>query len=394
MDFGFTEEQDKLRQKVRDFLEERLKIGDFQVTSNGWIESYSQEFSKEMSNKGWIGMTWPGEYGGKGHTYIDRAILMEEMLTYQAPIGFHFLGDRQVGPAIMHFGNEEQKKEYLPKIINADIAFAIGLSEPNAGSDLVSVKTFAKEEEDCFVMNGQKVWTTGAHRADYIWMIARTDLEAPKHKGISEFIVDLKSPGVTVRPIINIAGVHSFNEVFFDDVKIPKENLVGVKNRGFYQLMAQVDYERAGLERLMQNYPLFVYLLDYVKKEERDGQSICKNPHVRNTLAELEIEYQVGRLFCYQVAWTLTQGHIPNREAALCKAYCTQYEQRLSDAATRILGLGGRLMPGSKWAPLNGEAPDSYLWAVSYTIQGGSLEVLKNIVATRGLGLPVAKMKS
>ena len=393
MDFGFTEEQEKFRSEVRDFLEEKVKSGDFEVTSNGWIESYSQEFSKEMSDKGWIGMTWPDEYGGHGHTYIDRAILMEEMLTYQAPIGYHFLGDRQVGPAIMHFGNEEQKKEYLPKIINAEISFAIGLSEPNAGSDLVSVKTYAKEEEDCFILNGQKVWTTGAHRADCIWMIVRTDLEAPKHKGISELIVDLKSPGVTVRPIINIAGVHSFNEVFFEDVKVPKENLVGVKNRGFYQLMAQVDYERAGLERLMQNYPLFVYLLEYVKKEERDGQPICKDPHVRSTLAELEIEYQVGRLFCYQVAWTLAQGRIPNREAALCKAYCTQYEQRLSDAATRILGIGGRLMPNSKWAPLNGEAANSYLWAVSYTIQGGSLEVLKNIVATRGLGLPVGKKK-
>ena len=224
-----------------------------------------------------------------------------------------------------------------------------------------------------------------------IWMITKTDPDAPKHKGISEFIVDLKSPGITIRPIINIAGVHSFNEVFFEDVKVPKENLVGVKNRGFYQLMAQVDYERAGLERLMQNYPLFVYLLEYVKKEEKDGQPICKDPIVRNTLAELEVEYQVGRLFCYHVAWTLTQGRIPNYEAALCKAYCTQFEQRLSDAATRILGLYGQLMPGSKWAPLEGEAANSYLWSVSYTIQGGSLEVLKNIVATRGLGLPVAK---
>lgn len=391
MDFGFTEEQERFRQKVQDFLEEKIKSGAFQTTSNGWIESYSQEFSKEMSKRGWIGMTWPKEYGGQERTYIDRAILMEEMLTYQAPIGYHFLADRQVGPAIMHFGNEDQKKEYLPKIINAEISFALGLSEPNAGSDLVSVRTSAKEEGDYFILNGQKVWTTGAHRADCIWMIVRTDPEAPKHKGISEFIVDLKSPGVTIRPIINMAGVHSFNEVFFEDVKVPKENLVGVKNRGFYQLMAQVDYERAGLERLMQNYPLFVYLLEYVKKEKRNGQPLCKDPNIRNTLAELEIEYQVGRLFCYQVAWTLTQGRIPNYEAALCKAYCTQYEQRLSDATTRILGVSGRLMPGSKWAPLDGEAANSYLWAVSYTIQGGSLEVLKNIVATRGLGLPVVK---
>jgi len=391
MDFGFTEEQEKFRHEVRNFLEEKVKSGAFKVSSNGWVEGHSKEFSKEMSKRGLVGMTWPKEYGGQERTYIDRTILMEEMLTYQAPIGYHFLGDRQVGPAIMHFGNEDQKKEYLPKIINADISLAIGLSEPNAGSDLVSIRTQAREEGEFFILNGQKVWTTGAHKADYIWMITRTDPDAPKHKGISEFIVDLKSPGITIRPIINIAGVHSFNEVFFEDVKVPKENLVGVKNRGFYQLMAQVDYERAGLERLMQNYPLFVYLLEYVKKEEKDGQPICKDPIIRNTLAELEVEYQVGRLFCYHVAWTLTQGRIPNYEAALCKAYCTQFEQRLSDAATRILGLYGQLMPGSKWAPLEGEAANSYLWSVSYTIQGGSLEVLKNIVATRGLGLPVAK---
>ncbi len=391
MDFGFTKEQESFRQEVRDFLEKKIECGAFEIISNGWLENSSQEFSKEMSERGWIGMTWPKEYGGQERTYMDRAILMEEMLTCQAPIAYHFLADRQVGPAIIHFGNDDHKKEYLPKIINAEISMVLGLSEPNAGSDLVSVKTYAKEEGDFFILNGQKVWTTGAHRADYIWMIVRTDLDAPKHKGISEFILDLKTPGVTVRPIINIAGVHSFNEVFFEDVKVPKENLVGVKNRGFYQLMAQVDYERAGLERLMQNYPVFVNLVEYVKKEKRNGQPLSKDPMVRNTLAELEVEYQIGRLFCYQVAWTLTQGRIPNYEAALCKAYCTQYEQRLSDAATRILGLYGQLMPGSKWAPMNGEAADSYLWSVSYTLQGGSLEVLKNIVATRGLGLPVAK---
>jgi len=391
MDFGFTKEQESFRQEVRDFLEKKIECGAFKIISNGWLENSSQEFSKEMSERGWIGMTWPKEYGGQERTYMDRAILMEEMLTCQAPIAYHFLADRQVGPAIIHFGNDDHKKEYLPKIINAEISMVLGLSEPNAGSDLVSVKTYAKEEGDFFILNGQKVWTTGAHRADYIWMIVKTDLDAPKHKGISEFILDLKTPGVTVRPIINIAGVHSFNEVFFEDVKVPKENLVGVKNRGFYQLMAQVDYERAGLERLMQNYPVFVNLVEYVKKEKRNGQPLSKDPMVRNTLAELEVEYQIGRLFCYQVAWTLTQGRIPNYEAALCKAYCTQYEQRLSDAATRILGLYGQLMPGSKWAPMDGEAADSYLWSVSYTLQGGSLEVLKNIVATRGLGLPVAK---
>ncbi|MDY6853795.1 MAG: acyl-CoA dehydrogenase family protein [Thermodesulfobacteriota bacterium] len=390
MDFGLTKEQTEFRQEVRDFLDQKLKSGAFQITSNGWIESFSQEFSKEISKKGWIGMTWPKEFGGQEATYLDRAILMEEMLKYQAPIGYHFLGDRQVGPAIIHFGSEEQKETILPKIINAEISFALGFSEPDAGSDLVSVRTSAIEEGDHYIINGQKVWTTGAHRADYIWTLVRTDPDASKkHKGLSEFIVDLKNPGVTIRPIINMVGVHSFNEVFFDNVKVPKENMVGQKNRGFYQIMAQMDYERAGLERLMQNYPLFEYIIEYVKKEKRNGGPLCKDTKIRNTLAQLEIEYQIGRIFCYQVAWTLTQGRLPNYEASLCKAYCTQFEKRLSDASTRILGLYGQLMPGSKWAPIQGDAASSYLWSVSYTLQGGTVEVLKNIIAMRGLGLPL-----
>jgi len=393
MEFGFTDEQNKFRQEVIDFLDQKIKEGFYKIEINGWIENFSQEFSKEMSKKGWIGMTWPKEYEGGGFTYLERAILMEEMLKYQAPIGFHFMADRQIGPAIIHFGSEYLKKKYLPMIRNADVMFCLGLSEPDAGSDLVSVRTTAKEDGDCYVLNGQKVWTTGAHRADYIWMLVRTDPDAPRHKGLSEFIVDLKTPGITIRPIINMAGVHSFNEVFFDDVKVPKENLVGERNRGFYQLMAQVDYERAGLERLMQNYSLFEFLLEHVKKEEIDGQPLCKDPFIRDKLAELEVEFQVGRLFCYQVAWVLSQGKMPNYEAALCKAFCTQFEQHLSDVATRILGPYGQLMPGSDWVPIDGEAANSYLWCVSYTLQGGSLEVLKNIVATRGLGLPVAKKK-
>ncbi|MFH2013282.1 MAG: acyl-CoA dehydrogenase family protein [Pseudomonadota bacterium] len=391
MEFGFTREQEKLRAEVRDFLETKVRDGEFQVKSNVWVEGHSQKLSKEMSKKGWIGMTWPEEYGGQNRSYIDRTIVMEEMLSYQVPFGFHFIADRQVGPAIIHFGSDEQKKYYLPRIINADISIALGLSEPNAGSDLVSVKTTAIEKDDHYLLNGQKVWTTGGHRADYLWSLVRTDLEAPKHKALSEFLVDMKLPGITVRPIVNMAGVHSFNEIFFEDVKLPKDSLVGVKNRGFYQLMAQVDYERAGLERLMQNYPLFKNLKEYVKNEKKNGNPMSKDPFVRNKLAELEIEYQVGRLFCYQVAWVLSQGRIPNYEAALCKAYCTQFEQRLNDAATKILGLYGQLLPGSKHAPMEGDAADSYLWSVSYTIQGGSLEVLKNIVATRGLGLPVVK---
>ncbi|OGW15949.1 MAG: hypothetical protein A3G93_12755 [Nitrospinae bacterium RIFCSPLOWO2_12_FULL_45_22] len=390
MEFGFTKEQEQLREGVRSFLEQELAAESFAARSNQWVEGFSQEFSRKVAQRGWIGMTWPREYSGQGRSYIDRAILMEEMLRYQAPIGYHFLGDRQVGPSLMHFGSDELKKEFLPRIINASVSFCLGFSEPDAGSDLVAVRTNAREEGDYYVINGQKVWTSLAHKADYIWILARTDPEAPKHKALSELIIDLKSPGITIRPIINMAGAHSFNEVFFEEVKTPRTYLVGGKNRGFYQIMTQVDYERAGLERLMQNYPLFEKIIKFLREDKGEGARLRKDPIIRDSIGRLEVEYQTGRLFCYYVAWVLDQGRIPNYEAALCKAYCTQFEQRLNDIATRILGLYGQLLPGSKWAPINGEAPESYLFGPSYTLQGGTVEILKNIVATRGLGLPTS----
>ena len=193
MEFGFTKEQEQLREGVRSFLEQELAAESFAARSNQWVEGFSQEFSRKVAQRGWIGMTWPREYGGQGRSYIDRAILMEEMLRYQAPIGYHFLGDRQVGPSLMHFGSDELKKEFLPRIINASVSFCLGFSEPDAGSDLVAVRTNAREEGDYYVINGQKVWTSLAHKADYIWILARTDPEAPKHKALSELIIDLKS---------------------------------------------------------------------------------------------------------------------------------------------------------------------------------------------------------
>lgn len=388
MDFGFSEEQEEFREEVRLFLKSQLEAGEFSTKCNG-IFDRNQTISKKFAEKGWIGMTWSKQYGGGGRGYTNRIILMEECLKVQAPIGLHFMGDRQVGPAIIHFGSDEQKAVFLPKILNAEASFCLLFSEPDAGSDLVSVRTTAVEDGDSYVVNGQKVWNTGAHLADYGWLLARTDPNAAKkHKGCSEFIVDMHSPGVTVRPIINITGSHSFNEVFMEDVRVPKTNLVGEVNRGFYQIMEQMDYERAGLERLMQNYPLYENLLKSVKEIRRNGKPLADDPLVRDQIAQIEIDFQAGRLLCYHVAWILDQGRIPNYEAALCKAFCTQFKQRLSEVATRILGPYGQLMPDSRHTPWEGEDTHNYLWSRSYTLQGGTTEILKNIVSRRGLKLP------
>ena len=229
MDFEFTEEQKRFRKEVQDFLKSELEQGSFQPKQNSIAEGFSQEFSRKMARKGWIGLTWPKEYGGQGRSYMDRLILLEEMLKTQAPIAFHFLADRQVGPALIRFGNDELRKEFLPRIINAEISFCLCFSEPDAGSDLVAVRTTAVEGGDDYVINGQKVWTSVGHWADYGWLLAKTnsDPELPNHKTLTEFILDMRAPGVAVQPIINIAGAHSFNEVFLDDVRISKKYLVG-----------------------------------------------------------------------------------------------------------------------------------------------------------------------
>lgn len=385
MNFDFTEEQKRFRDEVRNFLESELKKGSFEPA----VEGFSQEFSRKIAERGWIGLTWPKEYSGQGRSYVDRLILMEEMLIAQAPFGFHFMADRQVGPALISFGSDELKKYFLPRIVNAEISFCLCFSEPDVGSDLVSVRTVAIEEGDYYVVNGQKVWTTFGHLSDFGWLLGKTNLDPnlPQHETLTEFILDMKAPGVTVSPIINMVGVHSFNQIFLDDVKIPQNRLVGKKDKGFYQIMDQMIYERGGIERLMQNYKVKEHLIEYVKTTKRNGRYLSEDPIVRDTIASLEIMFNIGRLLCYMVAWVIDQGKIPTYEASVCKVFCTQYEKKLSDVATQLMGLDGLLLPGSKWAPYSGLIAESYLWSPSYTLQGGTVEILKNIIALRGLKL-------
>jgi hypothetical protein len=198
----------------------------------------------------------------------------------------------------------------------------------------------------------------------------------------------MRAPGVTIRPIINIVGAHSFNEVFFDNVRVHKKYLVGKENEGFKQVMAQIDYERAGIERMMQNYPIYDRLTNHVKKMDQNCHEEDFYSWVRDSIAQLEIEFHIGRILCYYTAWFIDQGKKPTSQAALCKAYCTQYEQRLNDFATRVLGPISQIKQGVEWTPFDVDLASSYLWGPSYTLQGGSVEVLKNIVAQRGLELP------
>jgi alkylation response protein AidB-like acyl-CoA dehydrogenase len=392
MDLSFTKEQEAFRQEVRDFVQAELEAGTFAISSTALVAEASREFSLKMAKKGWIGLSWPTECYGQGRSYVDKMIMNEELFNVQAPLGFHFLGDRQIAPGLIEFGSDWQKEYFLPRIAKAteDSTFCLLFSEPNAGSDLVAVSTTAVEEGDAYILNGQKTWTSGGHQADWGWILVRTlfDEAVPNHKSCSEFIVDLKSPGVTIRPIINSAGVHDFNEVFFDNVKIERKNLVGKLNEGFKQIMAQMDFERAGMERLLQNYPIYSLLLDHVKEMVASGENGEFCGWVKDQVAQVEIEYNIGRLLCYRTAWMIDSGKRPTSQAAIAKMFCTQLEQRVNDLATKVLGPVSQIKEGVEWTPFPVDVAACYLWGASYTLQGGSVEILKNIVAQRGLGLP------
>jgi alkylation response protein AidB-like acyl-CoA dehydrogenase len=393
MRFTFTEEQEQFRREVHDFLKAELDAGTFTTRSAEFTGEYNIAFSQKMAKKGWIGMTWPKEYGGQGRSYVDKMIMYEEIFKVQAPIGYHFLVDRQVGPAILKFGSDWQKDYFLPRILKAEenSCFCLLFSEPNAGSDMAAVASKAEKDGDYYVLNGQKVWTTGGHMASYGWLLARTNLDASVsgHLACSEFILDLKTPGITIRPIINIVGVHSFNEVFFDDVRVHKKYLVGKENAGFKQIMAQMDNERAGIERLTQNYMIYFQLQNYVRNMV-DKKSSEFYAWVKQAMGQLEIEFTAGRLLCYYTAWLVGQGKNVSNEAAIAKVFCTQFEQRVNDIAMQIVGPISQIRGGGQWTPSPSitDLAESYLWGPSYTLQGGSVEVLKNIIAQRGLGLP------
>ena len=383
MDFRLTAAQEALREEVRAFLGATLPRYQSEPPSDAWMVGFSREFSREFAARGWIGYTWPARYGGREGSYLERLVITEECLRAGAPVAAHWMSDRQIGPALLAYGNEEQRAEFLPKIARAEVVFCIGMSEPNAGSDLASLKTRAVEDGDFFVVDGHKIWTSGAHEADFCYLVARTDPAAPKHKGISELLVDMRAPGITIRPVVDLTGKHHFNEVFFEGVRVHRRYLVGEKNRGWYQIASQLDYERSGMERLLSNWVVHRAVRAFATEA-----GLTADPVLRDKLARLEIELEIGRWMIYRVAWLLTQGVVPNRESATTKAFSTDVEQRVAEVAGEVLGPYAALMPGSRAAKLAGRVARAILFSPAYTIQGGTSQVLRNIIALRALGLP------
>jgi alkylation response protein AidB-like acyl-CoA dehydrogenase len=394
MDFVFSPEEEAFRQEIRAFCRAELPSNWGSGAYNDREDSppdlgaTSRAFQRKLADKGWLTLAWPKEYGGLGAGPMKQLVYNEEMSALRAP-GFGGMGVAMVGPTLMLHGTEQQKDRFLGPIARGEISWCQGFSEPGSGSDLASLQTKAVRDGDDFVVNGQKIWTSGAHRANYCIVLARTDPEAPKHKGISYFLMDMKSPGITITPLTNMLGSEAFNQVFLDNVRIPRENLVGELNRGWYVTTTTLDFERSGIQRIVFAETLLDDLIAFAKGS-RDGARLIDNVSVRHKLAELKIEFKVGRLLSYRIAWMQGQGLVPNSEASVGKLFTTELQSRFAVTALSLLGPSGLLARGSSRVPADGRFSSYYLAAVSYTIAAGTSEVQRNIIAQRGLGLPRA----
>jgi len=343
----------------------------FGRTNDSWINGYSKEFSRLLARRGWIGMTWPIEFGGGGRPGIERVIVAEQLISAGAPIAASWIADRQMGPAIYRYGTDDQKAKFLPGMLSGEDTWCIGMSEPNAGSDLAALHTSAHRVGDRFVVNGQKIWTSLAAEADYCYLIVRTDSSGPPHKGVSELIVPMTSPGIEVRPITDLVGNRHFCEVWFTDVEVPTENLVGVEGDAFRQTMAQLEHERGGIDRLMSNRPLYD---DAMRLANLDDHLI------RQAIAKLETGYRLGRQMVYQAAL----GQAPPGASTMIKCFCTEHEQRVAEFCSRVFGPRG---------VADADLGRAIAYAPAYTIQGGTSNVMRNILGERVLGLPREQSK-
>ena len=388
MDFDFSAEEQEWRAEIRAFFSSELPdefAGNFDEGSDRQWE-FSRSFTKRLAERGWLAVGWPEEYGGMGAGHMKQMVFNEEVGYNRAPdpggIGIRF-----IGPALMILGTDEQKRKYLPGIIAGDDVWCQGFSEPGAGSDLASLQTRAVADGDHFVVNGSKIWTSHAHRANYAYLAVRTDPDAPKHRGISLMILDMETPGVSLRPLIDMGGHHPFNETFLEDVRIPRENVIGEVDRGWYAMATTLDFERSGIRGVASTRRSLEQLVSVLQETQAEGTRVVLNV-TRHALAARVVENEVNRLMAYLVVSMQARGMVPNHQASTTKLFGADLAQRLSNTAINMYGLYGQLRPGSAWTIDRGGASQHYLGSVSASIAGGTNEVQRNVIATRGLGLP------
>jgi alkylation response protein AidB-like acyl-CoA dehydrogenase len=405
MDFALTPEQEQFAREFEEYLDKHLTPevraeseifmnmnkdtdpGEFERGEYGGPKS--KEFIRRMGADGWLGVGWPREYGGQGRSVMDQHIFYEAIWARRAP--FPVLTLNAVGPTIMKFGSEEQKKEFLPRILKGDLEIAIGYTEPDAGTDLASLKTVAVKDGDSYVINGNKVFTSIAHLADYLWLAVRTDPDPKKkHKGLSILLIDIDTPGITIDPIYTLGG-HRVNSIYLKNVVVPRTCLVGEENKGWELIVGQLEHERFSLSPSSPMRRRIEETIEWAKETHVDGSAVIDHPGVREKLAELLAEVDILKLLNYQVVDNMTKDKMFWAESSAVKVFGSELNIRINNALLDIMGLYGQLQQGDERAPLNGLVESHFRDDLLFVFAGGTNEIQRDIIAMVGLGLPKSR---
>jgi alkylation response protein AidB-like acyl-CoA dehydrogenase len=394
MDLSFSEDEERFRQRVRAFMQANLPEGwgtaAYKQSAGDDVTEVQRDWTRRLHQAGFLGMAWPKEYGGQGASQIELAIFNEEAARVRAPNPMNGVGLILAGPTIMAHGTEAQKKRFLPKILSGEELWCQGFSEPNAGSDLASLRTRAELAGDEFIVNGQKCWTTMAQIADWCILMVRTDPTAPKHRGISYLLVDMKTPGVLVKPLKQMTGGHEFNEIFFDNVRVPRPNLLGELNGGWRVGVTTLMNERgtSAFAVWLRFRITFDELVEMARTRIRRGRPAPQDPIIRQQLAQIYIDLEGLRYISYRTFSQILKGGTPGPEGSISKVVWSELNQRMNELAINLEGPGSQLVRKSAYAIDDGRWQFTFLRSRANTIEAGTSEIQRNIIAQRVLGLP------
>jgi alkylation response protein AidB-like acyl-CoA dehydrogenase len=398
MDLSFSPDEERFRERVQKFLRENLPPGWAQAGAGSrpagmTVTEFLKDWQHRLFDNGFLGMAWPKEYGGQGASQLEMAIFNEEVARFRAPGPLNVLGLTMAGPTIITHGTDEQKTRFLSKILSCEEIWCQGFSEPNSGSDMAAARTRAELQGDEFVVNGQKVWTTLAHIADWCMLLVRTDPDAPKHRGLSYLLVDMHSPGITVKPLRQMTGESEFNEMYFDEVRVPRANLLGPLNEGWRVATTTLMNERgtSALASVMRYRIVFDEIADLARATIRDGRPATEDPVVRQQMAQFYVELEMMRFTAYRTFSKILRGGNPGPEGSISKIAWSELNQRMMEFVMGLEGPASQLMRESPHAVQKGRWQHHFLRSRANTIEAGTSEIQRNIIAERVLGLPKSR---
>ena len=396
MDYRLTEQQQVLRKEFEAFFSLEMKNAPSETLKGGFERifvsdetwNFHRSMAKKLAEKGWLTRAWPKKYGGQEASLIEQLLFNEVRAYYRSP-GVDSWALGMFAPTILLAGTEDQKERLLPPMARAEVHYCQGWSEPDAGSDLASLRTTAIKKGDYYVVNGQKTWTSGAHRSSHMFLLARTDPSKNRNEGLAMFNLSLDLPGIEIRPILFMNGDHIYNEVFFKDVKIPEYDRIGPENEGWRLTRETMNFERSCIELFAETLHQFENLVEYVKTTKRNGRYLSEDPVIRQKIAQLHIDIELGRAFAYRIAWMQEKGGLTLAAsvASESKLFGSELTRRFADTVLEIMGMYGQVKD-SKWAPYRGSFVDLYELSTGYTIGGGTSEIQRNLIAWFGLHLP------